>query len=364
MKKWVVIVWIGFSFCLHAQNEKKYFDADITYFQGTILKHNPDISHLITNHPEGMMLSLQQRTFGNKEWQRLYNYPDYGFTLIYQDLKNQSLGTNYSLYAHWNFYFLKRHLTLKIGQGIAYTTNPFDIDNNFRNVAYGSHLLSSTIAFLNFEKKNILKNLGVKAGLGIIHYSNANVKAPNKSTNTLTFQTGVTYSFQEDFPDYVAKEKGEVKSNKPLKFGFFYRGGVNETDVIGSGQYVFHTIGGFVDKKINKKSTLVAGTELFISEALKRFIEFRANAEFADSGTGDEDSKRVGIFLGHELTVNRVSLISQLGFYAYYPFDFEGRFYNRLGARYYFSNNWYASVTVRSHAAKAEAVEFTIGYKL
>ena len=359
-----MVIIFGFSFCFYAQNEKKYFDADISYFQGTILKHNPDISHLITGHPDGVLLSVQQRTFGNKEWQRLYNYPDYGLTFIYQDLKNQSLGTNYSVYAHWSFYFLNRLLSLKIGQGIAYATTPYDIDENFRNIAYGSHILSSTIAFLNFNKKNLFKNFGIKAGLGIIHYSNANVKAPNKSTNTLTFQVGINYSLENNFPDYIAKDKNEVKCEEPWKLGFFYRGGLNETDIVGSGQYLFHTIGAYVDKKLNKKSTLLAGTELFLSKALKKFIEFRANGQFEDNVTGKEDSKRIGVFAGHELTVNSVSLISQLGFYAYYPFDFEGRFYNRLGARYYFNNRWYSSVTVRSHAAKAEAVEFTLGYKL
>ena len=59
-----------------------------------------------------------------------------------------------------------------------------------------------------------------------------------------------------------------------------------------------------------------------------------------------------------------MSILTQLGYYVYYPFDFEGQVYNRMGARYYFTKNIFGSVSVRSHAAKAEAVEFSIGYRL
>ena len=145
---------------------------------------------------------------------------------------------------------------------------------------------------------------------------------------------------------------------------FIYRGGVNETDVAGSGQLPFYTISAFVDKRINKKSAIQLGTELFFSDALERFIDYRSTGEFEDGTVGDEDAKRVGIFLGHELRINKISILTQLGYYVYYPYDYEGAVYNRMGAQYYFSKNIFGSITVRSHAAKAEAVEFSIGYRL
>ena len=48
-------------------------------------------------------------------------------------MKNDVLGNNFSLYAHYNFYFLKRHLMFRIGQGMAHNTNPYDNrETNFR----------------------------------------------------------------------------------------------------------------------------------------------------------------------------------------------------------------------------------------
>ncbi|MDX1701735.1 MAG: hypothetical protein R3250_14000, partial [Melioribacteraceae bacterium] len=79
---------------------------------------------------------------------------------------------------------------------------------------------------------------------------------------------------------------------------------------------------------------------------------------------GDEDYRRIGIVAGHELFINRLSLLTQLGYYAYYPYEFEGRTYFRVGLKRYFGEKLFGAVTLKSHGAKAEAVEFGIGIRL
>ncbi len=356
-----------FIICYSAYSQKEsrsHYTLDVNNFYGTILKHNPDIAHLITGHPSGVFLSFQKKTFGEQEWQRLYNAPDYGISFMYQDMDNPVLGEHLGLYVHYNFYFLKRHVLLRLGQGIAYSTNPYDEDKNFRNIAHGTHLTSATYALLNFKKENIFKRLGLQAGLGVVHYSNGNSKAPNKSTNTLFLNAGVTYALDSETPEYTEKEKGLSRGAAPFGYGFIFRSGINESDVVGSGRFPFYTFGGFIDKRLNKKSAIQFGTELFLSKALKRYIDFRASGGFDDGTTGDEDSKRVGVYLGHELRVHKISVLTQFGYYIYYPYDFEGQTYLRAGLQYYFTKNIFTAFTVRSHAAKAEAMEFSIGYRL
>ena len=80
--------------------------------------------------------------------------------------------------------------------------------------------------------------------------------------------------------------------------------------------------------------------------------------------SGDEDWKRVGVFVGHELFINKMSFETQLGYYVYYPYDFEGRVYNRIGLKRYFGDKFFGAITLKSHGAKAEAVEFGIGVRL
>ncbi|NAS13960.1 acyloxyacyl hydrolase [Poritiphilus flavus] len=357
--------WL-FSLCGFAQQAEKLstYTLDTSPFYGSILLHNTDISHLISAHPAGFILSFNKKTFGEESWQQSYNYPDSGFSFIYQGMNNPTLGENFGLYAHYNFYFFKRNLQFRIGQGIAYNTNPYDKNENFRNNAYGSHLLSTTFLMLNYHKEKLFRNLGVKAGISLVHYSNANFRAPNTSTNTFAFNAGIVYSLEEDWDKgYLVQDKPE-KITERIKYNIAFRTGLNESDVINSGQFPFYIISAYADKRLGRKSALQIGTDIFFSNFLKELIRFQAISFPEMNVDADTDFKRVGLFLGHELFINKMSVVTQLGYYVYYPFDFEGRMYNRIGLKRYFGDRWFGAVTLKSHAAKAEAVEFGVGVRL
>ncbi|MBM1108141.1 acyloxyacyl hydrolase [Aurantibacter crassamenti] len=350
------------SFAQESAVAKRYV-IDANLFYGSILLHNPDITHLIEEHPSGLILALNRKTYGSEEWQELYNYPDVGYSFIYQDMHTETLGKHYGLYAHYNFYFLKRNLQLRFGQGVSYATNAYDKYTNFRNNAYGSDFLSSTYLMLNFHKENLFKGLGFKAGVNIIHYSNANVKSPNTSTNTIAFNAGLTYDLDGGKEVSYAVNPEKVKVAEPIKFNLALRTGVNSSDVIGLGQHAFYIISGYADKRLGRKSAIQVGGDIFFSHFLKELIRFQA-ISFPEYGVQENDDfKRVGLFIGHELFVNKISFITQLGYYVYYPFDFEGRVYNRIGFKRYFGKNMYGAVTLKAHGAAAEAIEFGIGIR-
>jgi len=348
-------------FC-YGQESENPKSIEAIYFYGSIIEHNKDVTHLITGHPEGVILSYNNLTYGKNKWASRYNYPDWGFSFIHQNPKNEALGKTYGLYAHYSFYFFNRNLKAKIGQGVAYATNPFDLQTNFKNIAYGSHLLSSTFVQLGYDKKNLFKRWGLQTGISLVHYSNANVKSPNTSTNTIAFYIGVNYDLNDNgFPEYIPDEK--TSYSEPIKYNVVLRGGLNESDYVGLGQHPFLVLSGFVDKRINHKSTLQAGVDFFWSKFLEKEIEYVA-LSFPQFGVaGNEDFKRLGVFLGHELRLGRIAFVTQFGYYIYYPYDFEGRFYQRLGFKRYFGERYYGVVTLKSHAAKAEAIEFGFGIR-
>lgn len=370
MKKVIYLIFLYSCFCIaqetssEKQQSTEAATIGVNYFSGSIVRHNDDILHLITGHPEGVIVSYSKKTFGDDDWSQFYNYPDYGVSLSFQDLKNEHLGKNVALYAHYNFYFLKRNIMLRIGQGLAYTSNPYDKVDNFRNIAFGSRFMSSTYLMLNYKKENLFKRFGVQAGLSFIHYSNANVKAPNTSINTLAFNVGVNYSL--DDTSLIEYQKNEITQNfkEPIKFNFVLRAGINESDAIGSGQYGFTVLSAYADKRLGRKSAIQAGAEIYFSNFLKEWIRYRSIAFPNGEVKGDEDYKRVGVFVGHELFINKLSVVTQLGYYVYYPVDFEGQTYIRIGMKRYFGKKWFAALTLKSHAAKAEAVELGVGIRL
>ena len=253
---------------------------------------------------------------------------------------------------------------VRIAQGVAFTTKPFDIDDNFRNNAYGSTLLSSTYVMVNYTQPNIIDRIGLQTGITLVHYSNANVRAPNASTNSFTFNLGLNYQLDdEEFPEYIPKVKSRY--TEPIKWNFVVRSGANESDYIGLGRRAFLVLSSFLDKRITHKSSLQVGADFFLSPFLKDQIEYESIAFANQYGTtGDEDWKRAGLFVGHELHFNKNSFVTQFGYYAYYDYDFEGRVYFRGGLKRRFTKNIFGAITLKSHGAKAEAVEFGIGVRL
>ena len=367
MRRYFILFFLAFSsVCLSQEKNDVSSVFDINFFSGNTAVHQPDVLHLVSGHPNGFIASWSKKTFGEEDWQQRYNYPDYGITLSYQDFNNPILGENFGLYGHYSFYFLKRHLMLRLGQGIAYTTNAYDKIHNPKNIAYGSDLMGSTFIMINYKKENLFKNFGLQAGLSLLHYSNANVKAPNTGINTIVANLGINYNLGNQEENEYLYNIDEEKYTEPIKYNFQFASGVNQSDVVGSAQYPFYNFSFYADKRISRKSAFQIGTELFISNFLKEFIRFRSIAYPEYGISGDEDHKRISIFAGHELFINRISIITQAGYYVYYPYEFEERGYIRLGLKHYFgqSRKIFASAAVKAHAFKAESAEFGIGVRL
>ncbi len=361
----IVSTWTQLT--LAQQNEVRFFSVEADYFYGSILEHNPDIAHLITGHPEGVILSYNRKTYGFNEWESRYNFPDWGVSFLYQDLKNPFLGETYALLAHFNWYFLNRNLFVGVGQGIAYASNPYNSETNYNNNAYGSRFLATTVFRANYTRENIYNGFGFHVGLGLIHHSNGNFKSPNSSTNTLFFNTGLSYEFDSvNFPVLIPVGSWWSSNyEERIKYNLVFRTGINEADVNGLGQTPFYVISAFADKRINYKSTFQVGVDAFFTRFLIDFIEYQSIA-FPEKGIdGGEDYRRVGVFVGHELRFNKLAFVTQLGYYIYWPISYENRIYNRLGLkRYFYEDRFFAAITLKAHYAKAEAVEFGIGIRL
>lgn len=368
MRKLVTFLLLSISLATFSQDTQvnKASTIDVNYMYGVIANHNSNILHLITGHPEGVLLSWNRKTFGDQSWQERFNYPDSGVSFIYHDLKNEYLGENYSLYAHYNFYFLNRNVMLRTGQGITYATNPYDSNSNNRNVAFGTRLMSSTYLMLNYKKERLFKTpFGIQSGLTITHYSNANIKAPNTSINTVSVNLGVTYNLNKEAEElYIPKKLDTVALKKSIAYNIVFRGGVNQGDVIGTKQYPFYVASFYADKRLSQVSAIQLGVDVFFSKFLKEEIRYNSIAYPEDNIDPDTDYKRVAVFLGHELFVNKMSLITQLGYYVYYPYEFETRFYERVGLKRYFGKKFFGVVALKAHGAAAEAIEFGIGVRL
>jgi hypothetical protein len=113
-----------------------------------------------------------------------------------------------------------------------------------------------------------------------------------------------------------------------------------------------------MDKKINYKSTISTGIDFFDSKFLKNYI---------DEDTPQPqitNTKRIGIFVGHDLKVNKINAITQIGYHIYYPKKYVSRVYERVGFNHFFNKHIFTELTLKINLFRAEMLEFGLGYQL
>lgn len=352
-----------FSVAVFAQENEDSNALEVSFLRGNVLPHTKDLYHL-QGHADGVMLSFLKQTHGKDEWHSAYNFPDYGVYFEYQNYNNDFLGKVYAAGVLYNFYFLNRNLELKLSQGIGYATNPYDKVENSKNKAFGSTLMANTNIGLFYKKEHLLDKFGLQAGFLFTHFSNGRTKSPNSGINSFLLNVGVNYDFSKVANKAVDTALVKKSFKEPIKYNFVIRSGFNESPVIGSGQHPFYHIGFFVDKRFNRKSALQLGTDLFLTNSFKDFIKYKSVAFPELNINPNTDYKRVGVFVGYELFVNRISLEAQVGYYVYRPFVNDIAIYDRVGFKYHINPKLFASFSVKTHMFLAEALEFGVGVRL
>ena len=329
--------------------------------KGFTYKQTQEIGHLIIDQPVGIVISYDKHTYGAKSWQSRYNFLDVGYSLYYLDYKNPTIGKTIAVMPHYNFYFNKNHeqrsnFVFKISFGLGYNTNPYDKILNNKNNFFGSQISFGTQIQLRYGYQ-LTPRISLKSGLSIIHFSNASIRRPNKGVNIVTANVGVQYALTNHKIAYNIRK--ESFDQEPIKYNIAFSFGFSEATTIGAGSFPFYVLHAYAQKRIGLKSAFQLGTDLFVTQAIKNDIKYDPFLE------GERpDYKRIGVFIGHEWYINRLSLVTQFGYYVYRPYDSFKVVYQKVNLKYYLTDKVFANFSLKTHFAKAEAAEFGIGIQL
>lgn len=334
--------------------ETRYSNFQTDIFYGFPIEHDTSLDNAIQGNTSGFLLNWNAVKSKNSKFNALFNYPERGYSFLYQNFNSSILGKTFSAYRHYTYNLTpkrKNHLKLTTGFGLGFATEKYDEVDNPENFAIGSHFLASALfklQYLQFFEENRIR---LNTGISIIHFSNMSFKNPNLGINSIAINLGLNYKLTK--VKIIEKDTLFTIDNK-IKFRFIVRGGYNQSKEINSDLHPF-IVGGFsANKTINPYSTINIGTEYFNSQFLKDYAEY-INSE-------SDDTNRVGIFIGHELTQNHFAFITQVGIYVYQPVFYESSIYERFGFNYKLSDHLFAEVTLKVNLFRAEALEFGIGY--
>ena len=331
------------------------------YAQGSfILDHTAAISHLVTSHPTGFELNAQRQTTGAATWHGWYKYPKVGLALVYYDYHNPILDRSYAATVYISKPFLRtrrQDLSFRLGTGLAWFTNPFDIQTNRKNTIVSSSLNATLQMRLEYDYA-LSEHLGLLVGVALNHYSNGATTKPNFGVNLPSLVLGLNYHQQRPAPmvAYLAPNPADVGHNFLMASTSM---GYKQLGVSDTKKYLVNSVTIAAGRRVNRKSNLLLGFEGFYDRSL-----LAAQKDTIRNQEKLVDVKKAGVFLGHELLFGRLAFVSHLGFYVYNPYKSNSFYYERLGLRYQFTDVVFGAIDLKIHRGTADVIEFKVGAKL
>jgi hypothetical protein len=333
-----------------AQSNNLFFD--LTGGAGRLVPHHPEMKNL-AGPVTFLNARLGLKTMGKKEWQRVYNYPEIGIGISHNYLTKSFLGNPSALYSFMDLPLLpESKLKLRMGLliGFAWGFHPY-CEQNQENIVIGSEC--AAYASINFNSSfRICSDFDILFSVGGYHYSNGNLTKPNKGINMLGAETGLRYTV----PGSGTKKNMEPVLNKKKGSSlmvFLARGQKKE---ITSGQY--YSVGSVSTgyyRTISHTGRLNAGFDMFYDEGVLAYTQ-------KEKVPGNVLA--FGLFGGHELTIDKFSVVAQVGIYLKNPHPNDPFYYERLGIRYTIAGRIIPSLSLIAHGLKIDFVEWGLGFVL
>jgi hypothetical protein len=341
------------------QKTSRFDDLTINlkYHYGFVMQHSSNMAQLANQRPPSIELELSKQTTNKQRFAQLYNFPRIGISAHYfiMDPK-KPLGNMLGIFPHMSLVIFRtaRHeMHFRIGVGAGFTERRFDLHNNYKDNVISSRTSFTLSARLNYAFKT--GRLNINTGLGMLHFSNGAIKVPNLGINLPSFYLGIGIRSKvqnEILPDTL---QFPVFKRKNVVF-MSVAGGFKQIYPIGGPDYFMGTYSLYAGRSLNRKSTILIGSDLFYDPTGKHLFD-------GDLSQVKKTNLKIGLNFGHELTVSRLSLITQFGYYLLDPYKVNKPFYQRYGLKYYFHPNYFAGIALKAHFGVADVVEWSAGFK-
>lgn len=281
-----------------------------------------------------------------RHWEACNCFHYLGLHLSYLDFGDDNvLGQAYSFSGSFEpvLWRSKRwSLNLSSGLGMVYLNRIHHPDNNPLNQFFSSHLsfLLFIAPALEYQWSD---DWGMRLSVNYNHISNGGQKQPNRGMNFPQLGLGLHYFLnQEDWPEYVAQEKG-VNWFWGLESGVTTRKTGN-----GDRRELSISLAGQVTKALNPINGLAAGAEM----------------EW-DYSEGGHHHPITAPFLAHSFLPGRFVFSQRMAWYLTRPdgvFE-KHHFYQRYVLMFSLIYGWDIGVSLKAHGQTASNLDFRLGYR-
>lgn len=316
---------------------------------------------LIKGHVPAFEVDYVNKPVSQDNWLNAYHCPETGIAFFSAYLNNPAqLGIMYGAYPFINFHLKKSYnegLNLRVGIGLGYMPVIFNAFDNHKNDVIGSHLNAMVNFRLNYHFY-LSDDIRLETGLGLTHCSNGAFQTPNLGINLITANTGLSYCIS-GAKKCTERPFIDTAKTKKIENDFFAAIGGSEVEPPGGERYLDITLSYIAFKRVSSKSKLGLGIDIMDNQANTERL--KVDSVFLKNNLS---ITQFGLKAAYELTLGNLSLPIEMGGYLYTKYTGNGYVYNRIGIRYYAGKHFIANLTLLTHYAKADFIEWGIGYKL
>lgn len=365
---------------------KNNYQLEVRTHYGFYLHHHLEFRRFNATFPS-FELAFQRSTYGNQRWEALYAYPIIGFSFFYSGMGGfEEIGEVYAVYPFINFPLnrdVDNRINFRLGVGLGYLTNKFDIENNPKNFAIGSHLNAAASLFFDY-RKTISPRFTFVAAAGLTHFSNGSTKTPNYGLNMLTAVAGINFYLTRPNPYLEAKflpilRPFEYDNKKWFSVEIMQSVGTRDmSQQLGERYFVSNTSANIM-LPFALKYKIGLGLEMTYDGSDKAMLDHKKS-----QGTeeliyeNDFHLIKFGAGLAYELMMSKTSFIFHLGYHNLAgrkiktiedsdPIEnkliTKGIVYQKLGIKHHFTDNVFGSIALTAHGGRADFIGFGIGYK-
>jgi len=202
-------------------------------------------------------------------------------------------------------------------------------------------------------------------GIGLAHFSNATIRTPNYGLNMVNANIALSYRLSRENP-YTRKKllpelypfEFDGKRLVELDVGIGFAVKDMQTQLGKGSTFMVCLISANLLKQLSYKSRLGLGLDISYDGSEVKMLEIN----------GDEDFKKYqvikpGITAAYHLSFSRIAMMFNVGFHLGGVEESDGYLYEKLGLRFAITKNWFASMTLQAHYARADFLAFGAGYK-
>ena len=324
---------------------------------GFLAAHRGTMGHLAKDRLFAGELSFVKR-MRSKDWCEAYRNPYVGLTLYGSNLGNKEiLGYGFGTYGFIEFPWSRseKHVfTCKLGAGVGAVTKVYDVQTNPKNVAMSTYV--NAIICLGIQGRWYIKpEHALLYSLDMTHFSNGSSKVPNLGLNMPYVGLGYQYTFKR-------KERENLHLATFERVPFLKSWNASVVGIIsdkqifptGGKHYPVFALSGMLYKQFKPKVGMEIALDIISKQSIIHYREYIPKTQY--------DILQIGAFVGYNIPLDRFRFVIGMGKYLKDRYEPDALFYHRVGMRYQFDNGLLLNLVLKSHWAKADYIEYGVGY--